>query len=179
MQHSDGFKARMVERMSGPEAISATALADDVGVAQGTLSRWLRAARSLDGMSTNKPRTPKSTSRTTRSAEDKVRLVMAAAALSDDDLGTFLRREGIHEAQLEEWRAAAMSAAVEGLKTPPRHGRKSLTPEARRIRELERELGRKEQALAELAALHVLQKKVNAWNAADADAGTAPSSDTK
>ena len=176
MQHSDGFKARMVQRMSGPDAISATGLADDVGVAQGTLSRWLREARSLDGMSTNKRRTKASGSK--RSAQDKLRLVMAAAALSEADLGAFLRREGIHEAQLDEWRAAVMAAALEGLKTTARK-RRSVTPEAKRIRELERELARKEKALAEMAALHVLQKKVNAWNAADEAAGTAPRSDTK
>jgi len=176
MRHSDGFKARMIERLTGPNATTASALAVEVGVGQGTLSRWLRQARSLNGMSKQKkqPQGP-----TKRSAEEKLRVVMAAAALSDEDLGAFLRREGLHEAQLTEWRAAAMRAAVEGLKTTPRKGRASATPEAKRIRELERELRRKEAALAEMAALHVLQKKVNAWNAADAAAGTPPNSDTK
>ncbi|MCC6783757.1 MAG: hypothetical protein IT457_13015, partial [Planctomycetes bacterium] len=32
----------MVRRMAGPERVSATALAKEVGISQGTLSRWLR-----------------------------------------------------------------------------------------------------------------------------------------
>ena len=42
-----GFKNRMVQRMTGPRAISASALAVEVGVPQPTLSAWLRNARSL------------------------------------------------------------------------------------------------------------------------------------
>ena len=35
---------RMIQRMTGPEAISANALAQEVGVHQTTLSSWLREA---------------------------------------------------------------------------------------------------------------------------------------
>ncbi len=37
--YTAGFKARMVQRMAGPESISATALAKEVGASQVTLSR--------------------------------------------------------------------------------------------------------------------------------------------
>jgi hypothetical protein len=37
----------MVQRMVGAEAVSAIALAHEVGVSQNSLSRWLREARSL------------------------------------------------------------------------------------------------------------------------------------
>ena len=50
MKYSDGFKARMVQRMAGPEAISASALSKEVGVQQPTLSRWLRQARTVPAM---------------------------------------------------------------------------------------------------------------------------------
>ena len=42
--YTTGFKGRMVQRMAGREAISANALAQEVGVSQNTLSRWLRHA---------------------------------------------------------------------------------------------------------------------------------------
>jgi transposase-like protein len=45
--YSDGFKARMIQRMAGPEGISATLLAKEVGVSQNSLSWWLRKARTL------------------------------------------------------------------------------------------------------------------------------------
>ena len=89
--------------------------------------------------------------------------------LSEEELGAFLRREGIHESQLEEWRAKATEAATGALKAP--HAKRSeRTPEARRIKELERELLRKDKALAEVAALLALKKKVQEiWGDEDDD----------
>jgi transposase len=55
-----------------------------------------------------------------------------------------------------------------GLRPPQSKHTRSL--EARRVRELEKELRRKDKALAEAAALLVLQKKVQAiWGDADDD----------
>lgn len=71
-----------------------------------------------------------------------------------DELGEFLRRKGVHEAQLAEWRAAATAA----LRPPSKRDRRAASVEARRVRDLERELARKEKALAEAAALLVLKK---------------------
>ena len=46
----------MVRRMAGPERVSATALAKEVGISQGTLSRWLRDARTVPAMGGNRKR---------------------------------------------------------------------------------------------------------------------------
>lgn len=87
------------------------------------------------------------------SPEEKLRVVVKASILSDEQLGEFLRREGIHEAQLRQWKAAMLEA----LQKPVRRSKK--TAEGKRIRKLEAELRRKEKALAEAAALLVLKKK--------------------
>jgi len=172
--YTTGFKTRMVQRMAGREGISATALAKEVGVSQNTLSRWLREA-SVAGATMaamkKKPSSRKSSSRG-RTAAEKFKIVLKAAALSDDELGAFLRREGVHEAQLEEWRAKAAEGATGALKAP--HAKRSeRTPEFRRIKELERELLRKDRALAEVTALLALKKKVRElWGDEDDDTGT-------
>ena len=94
--------------------------------------------------------------------EEKLRVLVAAQELADDELGAFLRREGMHSAQLAEWRAAAVAA----FDAKPARG--SLS--ARRIKELEKELRRKERALAETAALLVLSKKMQAlWSSKEVD----------
>lgn len=153
-EYSAVFKDRLVRRLVGPKAISATRLAAEVGVPQATLSRWLVAARSVDGMT----KRPKST----WSGAEKLRVVIAAQGLDETALGALLRREGLHAAQLDEWRAAAEAAL--GTRTV----RPGPSPDADRIRELERELRRKDQALAETAALLVLKKKAQAiWGDAD------------
>ena len=85
-------------------------------------------------------------------------MLLAAEGLDDAALGALLRQEGLHTAQLAEWRAAAEAAL--GAQGPRRPAGPS--PEAQRIVALERELRRKEAALAETAALLVLKNKVQA-----------------
>ena len=79
MSHPEGFKARMVTRMTGPEDISARELSRQVGVSWATLSRWLREARSLRSMTTpeNPPISPRKWS-----PEEKLRIVAEARQLT-------------------------------------------------------------------------------------------------
>ena len=167
MRYPTVLRSKLVRRMTGPDGESATALARETGIAQQTLSRWLRAAGTVAVMdeSGDRPaRRPQDWS-----AEEILAVITEAAGLSDEDLGAFLRRKGLHEAHLEEWR----TRIVAGLETPVR--RSGRSPEAKRIRELERELRRKEKALAEVAALLVLQKKVREiWG--DEEGDTKPKS---
>ena len=158
--YTSGFKSRMMQRMAGTEAISANALSAEVGVSQATLSRWLRQGRTLGSMNKKNKKGARSPRR--RTAEDKFRIVLEAASLSAEALGEYLRREGIHTADLEEWREKATAAGTGALKDAKRK-KSEQTPEARRIRELESELRRMEKALAETAALLVLQKKLRAY----------------
>jgi transposase len=156
--YSETFKAGVVRRLVGPSAVSANAMAREVGVPQGTLSRWLLAAGNVGDMTraANKKWT----------GAEKLRVVTEARGLSGTALGALLRREGLHEAQLTAWRAAAEAA----LADPPR-GRAAPSADTKRMHELERELRRKDHALAETAALLVLKKKLEAiWG--DADAST-------
>lgn len=171
----------MVERLSGPHAPSATSLADETGVSQATLSRWRKAAGTVAPKMTRrdkqKPEPPTSAKRPQDwTAEEKVALVLEAAAVSEVELGAFLRRKGVHEAQLAEWRQQVTQGAVAALRGPSKRDRKAASVEARRVRDLERELKRKEKALAEAAALLVLKKKAQAiWG--DADDDTDPEND--
>ena len=158
MNYSDGFIARQVRRMAGPEGITATALAQEVGVSQPTLSRWLRTASNVEAMTRKPSKKGATPGRRRWTPEEKLRVLGRASQLGDDELGAFLRTEGIHEATLRQWEEAATAALAESSK--PRGGKKS--PEAKRVVELERDLRRKEKALAEMAALITLQKKVQA-----------------
>ena len=56
MEYAENVKARMVRRMLGPDAVSATSLAGETGISQATLSRWLAA--SIKGVSTSKLAAP-------------------------------------------------------------------------------------------------------------------------
>jgi transposase len=146
------FKQKTVERLTGKNPASARQVARDLGISQETASRWLREARSLPVVPPRK--------RETRvwSIEDKVRVLAEASHLTGEGLTRLLEREGLLLAELEQWRLAL---ADEGISS------KATT---KRIRKLERELARKEKALAEAAALLVLKKKVeHLWEDEDDD----------
>jgi hypothetical protein len=135
------YKQKMIERMTGKGASSARQLSRETGIRQQTLSRWLQEAHSLPVM--DRGRETK-----TRSIDEKIRILAEAGKLSGPALTEFLDREGLHLADLEQWRLALGDES---------HASKATTM---RIRKLERELARKEKALAEVAALLVLKKKV-------------------
>ena len=165
MHYTDMFKNTMIQKMTGPAAISATALSKQVDVPQSTLSKWLRMAgvdpSYIFPNNTNEytkmakityPKRPNDWS-----AEDKLKVVMEASSLDDEQLGAFLRSKGLHQTHLDQWRLLMLN----GLQNAPskkKSGRKNV--DAKRIRSLEKELNRKDKALAETAALLVLKKKV-------------------
>jgi transposase-like protein len=159
--YSAAFRAKMVQRLAGPKAVPANQLAQEVGIHQSTLSRWLRDAqhRGMDTSNGTKQNPPaKDSAARKRSADDKMRLVFAAEALAVEDLGALLRREGVHDAELEAWRTAVKTAAVAALNGTTPNGAPPRSAERKRILELERELRRKDKALAEAAALLILEK---------------------
>ena len=145
-----------MQRLVLPNAPTATTLAREVGVPQPTLSRWVRTFGSVVRVATKN--TPGAASRSRRpedwSAQERLRAVMEASKLGDVELGEFLRREGLHEETIAQWRDAVMDA-LQPTQSPRARG-----GDKKRIKQLERELHRKNKALAETAALLVLQKKV-------------------
>ncbi len=169
--YTEAFKSKMVQRMAGPERRSASSLATEIGISQSTLSAWLRQAK--ERPVSNGSNLPKKRERRPEewSAEEKLRAVVDAGRLSGAELGEYLRREGLHEAQLDEWRRAVLDALAGGGSA------KSTTREqSRRMRQLEKQMHRKDKALAEAAALLLLQKKVRAiWG--EEDESTEPESD--
>jgi transposase len=156
--YSLAFKEKMVRRMVGRDATSATRLAEEVGVSQQALSLWLEQARSLPRV--RKPRGTK------WSVDEKVRILAAASKLSGEELASFLERAGLSIAEFEQWRRSLELGSGD-----------SSEAAARRIRTLERELARKEKALAEAAALLILKKKLQ-MTLGDEDDDTEDPNDT-
>jgi len=77
--------------------------------------------------------------------------------LTPTEIGAFLRSKGLHQTHLEQWRLQMLKGLQNDLPSQKAQKRNSG---AKRIRALEKELNRKEKALAETAALLVLKKKV-------------------
>ena len=165
MQYTDMFKNAMIQKMTGPGAMSASALSKQVEVPQSTLSKWLRMAGV--GSSYGFPNNGHEYSKMAKikgpkrpndwSAEDKLKVVMEAAGLDDEQLGELLRKKGLHQTHLEQWRLQMLDGLQTGFSKKTARQKQADT---KRICTLEKELRRKDKALAETAALLVLKKKV-------------------
>jgi len=161
--YSKKFRESMVKRMLPPNPISARALSGEVGVSQTALSRWLKESKTSQSYTT----TGKSMSQSPhqKSPQEKLRIVLEASSLSEQELGSFLRKEGIHHTHLQQWKQEMLS----GLQTKPTHqNHKELRGLKKENQQLQKELSRSKAALAETAALLVLQKKVqDLWGDGD------------
>jgi transposase-like protein len=164
----------MVQKLTGPNALTISALSKEIDVPKSTLARWLNDTgyKPRIGFS-NKSYINSSNIMTAKrpanwSPEEKLKLVQEASSLSNELLGAFLRRKGVHETHLEQWRLQMLN----GLGKVEKKSKANLS-DTKRIKILEKELKRKDKALAETAALLVLKKKVQEiWG--DEDDNTAP-----
>jgi transposase-like protein len=151
--YSVAFKQKMVARLIGKNGPSANRLAQEVGVSQEALSRWRREARSLPVVAPDKRRR-------SFSVEQKAEILAATAKLEGEQLTAYLEREQVTLAELERWRLALAEDSTGSLAA------------TKRIKKLERELARKEKALAEAAALLILKKKLEDYYSAEEDEST-------
>ena len=98
--YSLAFKQKMIQRLTGKDALSASQLAQQTGVRQQNLSRWLDEARSLPRVAPAKPLRHK------WSLEQKARVLAESAKLTGEQLNAYLEREGVKLADFERWRLA-------------------------------------------------------------------------
>ena len=145
-RYSQDMKDRAVKRLL-VRTVSVEELCEETGIGSSTFYRWIQKARN-GGMVVKRKDLPPDA----RSPEEKLRLVVESQALPDTELGEFLRRNGVHEAQLLRWCEAMVRALVESKE--PKSSR-----EKQALKELRRELERKDKALAEVTVLLALKKK--------------------
>lgn len=147
-----------------PQNRPVSELARESGITEQTLYTWRRQLRN---QGTPVPGSGKNAEEW--SSEDKFAVVLETAALNASELAEYCRRKGLFPEQIAAWRAACMSANTSvAQQTKARQAQSK--EDKKRIRQLEKELQRKEKALAETAALLVLRKKVQAiWGEQEED----------
>lgn len=97
----------------------------------------------------------------TLSSRAKYEIVLKAESMTELELGSYLREQGILTEDLQHWRVACQEAN-DRSSIAAKEYRASLAAERTKVAHLERELARKEKALAETAALLVLRGKAQA-----------------
>lgn len=155
-RYSEGFKERAVQMMMPPNAQSVAQVSRETGVSEPTLYNWRNQFRQQGKAVPADPKNPEHWS-----GESKLAVVIETAALNEEQLAEYCRRKGLYVEQVQRWREAAVAGAGSHSQLPAAE-RRELQQERKKSRKLEKELKRKEKALAEAAALLVLQKKAQA-----------------
>ena len=163
-QYSEGFRERAVQMMMPPNAMSVAQVSRETGVSEQTLYNWRNRFRHEGRAVPAESKNPENWS-----GENKLAVVIETAALNEEQLAEYCRKRGLYVEQIMRWREAAIAGA-ETLRPLSAEERRELTQERKKTRKLEKELKRKEKALAEAAALLVLQKKAQAiWGDGEDD----------
>jgi transposase-like protein len=154
--YSPERKAAVLKRMLPPNNMAIRQLSQDEGISEATLHKWRTEARSKGQLLPDADAGPEGWS-----SRDKFAAVLETAALNGADLAEYCRKRGLYLEQIAAWRSACEQANDWERASTARLGR-ATKDEKKRVKDLERELARKDRALAETAALLVLRKKAQA-----------------
>jgi transposase-like protein len=150
-RYGQAYKQRIVARLLPPESSAADVVSREVGVSVATLERW-RADALANGAGERGGGGQRWT------AVARLEAVIATATMDEATRGAWCREQGLYPAELEAWKRDAIA----GLGEPRAASAAAARRDRHRVKELERELHRKDKALAETAALLVLAKKLSA-----------------
>lgn len=156
MNYSPELKEAMLRRMLPPNNESITKISKEEGISEQTLRNWRDKARKEGVAAPGKDAKPDDWS-----TQDKFLIVVETASLNEAELAEYARKKGLYVEQIKAWRDACMNANGGVAKEAARLNRE-LKDSIKERKKLEKELQRKEKALAEAAALLVMSKKAAA-----------------
>ena len=156
MKYSEERREAILKKLLAPNNRTVSDVAREEGISEATLYNWRKAARGQGRLLPGQAADSEGWS-----SQDKFNAVLESAALSAIELAEYCRRRGLYPEQLLRWRASCEQANARSQHSS-RQDSEALKAERKRNRELERELNRKNAALAETAALLTLRKKARA-----------------
>lgn len=162
-KYSEERRTAVLSKLLPPYNGAVSQVAKDEGICPATLYNWLNVAR------TRGVAVPGSGKKTAEdwSGEAKLAVVLETASLNAEQLSRYCRGKGLYPEQIAQWKQACIDTA-QLQPDRERQVAEELKQLKQRNRALEKELRRKEKALAESAALLVQQKKYQAlWEDED------------
>lgn len=166
---NQSFKIQAVEKALGrPNGRTLLEVADSLHVSLSSLNKWIVQSREqafepqnvVELMSHSKEKRPQDWS-----LEERFQIILKCNGLEESEASSICREQGIHLHHLIQWQKDFTSSKQSHSLTE-KSELKSLKNENKLLK---REVNRKDKALAETAALLVLQKKVNAIWGSDED----------
>lgn len=154
--YSSERKAAILKQLLPPHNRTVAEVARREGISDVTLYTWRKQMRASEVVVPDSQLPP-----ARWSAEAKVAVVAETLTLSEVELSEYCRKKGLLPDEVKAWREGCLSSQRPVAKRTSAEMEEARR-DKKRIRLLEKELQRKERALAEAAALLVLRKKLDA-----------------
>ena len=156
--HSIQFQeqALIKARERGPRSVQD--VANDLNMSVGTLRKWISKSNQKTAGNTHSAQLPQNLPALSWLPAQRLQALLETHAMAPAQLSAWCREKGLFEHQLQSWREAFCTAGT----SESRESKAALRALQVQHEGLQRELRRKEKALAEAAALLVLQKKFHA-----------------
>jgi transposase-like protein len=169
VKYSESFKKQAIQKAlrRGP-GVTLESLCKEWGVSRSALTYWLKHSKAQTLMKARDDNESSTIEKRPQdwSADEKLALLIACGTLDETGISEACREKGIYPYHLDQWK----SELVENLSGDNEINSHAETKHLKNEnRELRKALRRKEKALAEAAALLILQKKVNAIWGEDED----------
>ncbi len=155
-RYSKERKDAVIQKMMPPLNTPISQLIKETGISDATLYTWRKQARKQGLTVPGDGKNPEDWS-----SEDKFAVVLETATLNEAELAEYCRKKGLYVEQIAAWKASCLSANKNQAQQK-KQLQEQRSQDKKKIRQLEKELVRKEKALAETAALLVLRKKADA-----------------
>lgn len=156
-------KSKIIKRMMPPNNESVVIISREERIPEATLYKWRKDARIAGNPTPGNGQTSDKWS-----SQDKFLVVMETFSMNEFDLAEYCRKKGLYREQIIAWREVCLQANGQSF-NQTKQLNSELKNERNRAKELERDLQKKEKALAEAAALLLLRKKAQAIWGEDED----------
>jgi len=150
---TQGFKEQAIQKALTRGSKNFETLAQELSVGYSTLQKWIRDYKTVSHKN-QKSKRPQDWTR-----EQQLQAIIDTAGFDEEHRSEYCREKGLYPHQLDEWRLSFLEVNNTEVAKSNKLELKSLKTENA---VLQKELRRKEKALAETAALLVLQKKFQA-----------------
>lgn len=154
--HSIQFQEQALSKVRERGPRSVQDVANDLNMSVGTLRKWISKSNQKAAGNTHSAQLPQNLPALSWLPAQRLQALLETHALLPAQLSAWCREKGLFEHQLQSWRDAFCTASES------RESKAALRELQVKHEGLQRELRRKEKALAEAAALLVLQKKFHA-----------------
>ena len=156
-QYSAERKESVLNKLLPPHNKTYLELSREEGIPAPTIYTWIKKRKQV-GLMSSKPVKIS----VLWSVEARFSAIVETATMNETELGEYCREKGLYPEQLKCWKNEFIAGLTE-KSTYYQQEKSQGKGDKKRISQLEKELRRKEKALAEAAALLILGKKLQAF----------------